>query len=83
MQEVVVTSISVKSPSCIESTLSLVLMIYSTHLRIYLLMTATQTLGVQPPTLVMQFIYFQMMKNQFKSLLCNKLYNQIWPFAVL
>lgn len=46
-------------------------------------MTATQTLGVQPPTLVMQFIYFQMMKNQFKSLLCNKLYNQIWPFAVL
>lgn len=41
-------------------------------------MAASQTLGVQPPDSVMQFVYSQMMKNQFKSLICNsKLYNQI------
>lgn len=73
-----VSSLNVNSQSCIESVESLFLMIHSTHLRIHLVKTARQTLGVCFPRLVVEFIYIHMMeKNQLKSLIQNNnSYNQ-------
>ena len=71
IQEGAVSPISANFPSCMESTESLVFMIQSTHLRIHLVMTARQTLGVQFPTLAAQFIYIQMMKNQLENVIQN------------
>lgn len=59
-----VSPIRVNFPSCMESGESLVLMIQSTHLKIHLVMTSRQHLGIKFPVLAARFIYVQMMKNQ-------------------
>lgn len=53
-------------------------MIQSTHLKIHLVMTIRQTLGVKFPVLAARFIYVQMMKKSDENVIQNnKSYIQI------
>lgn len=61
---------------------SLVLIIQLIHLRIHLVMTVGRTLRGPFPSMAVQFICIQMMKNQLKNLIqTNKSYSQIQMFA--